>query len=153
MHLVENAFHLILVIVYRYIFTFAIGAGPVTGLIIPELSSSRTRGKIMGFSFSVHWVCTRNLDASKLRNKISVATSSFSTSVKTIWWFGIDALFFLLFSFLKGLCWWGGEGGSGIVICESVERDDGKWEFDILSLDLAIPNLPKSFSFLLYLNF
>ncbi|KAI3459790.1 hypothetical protein Pfo_016453 [Paulownia fortunei] len=39
-----------------YIFTFAIGAGPVTGLIIPELSSSRTRGKIMGFSFSVHWV-------------------------------------------------------------------------------------------------
>ncbi|GAV72173.1 Sugar_tr domain-containing protein [Cephalotus follicularis] len=40
-----------------YIFTFSIGAGPVTGLIIPELSSSRTRGKIMGFSFSVHWVC------------------------------------------------------------------------------------------------
>ncbi|XP_059661123.1 probable plastidic glucose transporter 1 isoform X2 [Cornus florida] len=40
-----------------YIFSFAIGAGPVTGLIIPELSSSRTRGKIMGFSFSVHWVC------------------------------------------------------------------------------------------------
>lgn len=38
-------------------FTFAIGAGPVTGLIIPELSSNRTRGKIMGFSFSVHWVC------------------------------------------------------------------------------------------------
>lgn len=42
---------------YRYIFSFAIGAGPVTGLIIPELSSTRTRGKIMGFSFSVHWVC------------------------------------------------------------------------------------------------
>ncbi|KAL6975677.1 hypothetical protein U1Q18_024473 [Sarracenia purpurea var. burkii] len=40
-----------------YIFTFATGAGPVTGLIIPELSSSRTRGKIMSFSFSVHWVC------------------------------------------------------------------------------------------------
>ncbi|KAK6918815.1 Major facilitator, sugar transporter-like [Dillenia turbinata] len=40
-----------------YIFTFAIGAGPVTGLIIPELSSNRTRGKIMGFSLSVHWVC------------------------------------------------------------------------------------------------
>ncbi|KAK1568303.1 hypothetical protein Q3G72_022847 [Acer saccharum] len=42
---------------FLYIFSFAIGAGPVTGLIIPELSSSRTRGKIMGFSFSVHWVC------------------------------------------------------------------------------------------------
>ncbi|THG09576.1 hypothetical protein TEA_022246 [Camellia sinensis var. sinensis] len=40
-----------------YIFTFAIGSGPVTGIIIPELSSSRMRGKIMGFSFSVHWVC------------------------------------------------------------------------------------------------
>lgn len=36
---------------------FAIGAGPVTGLVIPEISSSRTRGKIMSFSFSVHWVC------------------------------------------------------------------------------------------------
>ncbi|KAL2485371.1 putative plastidic glucose transporter 1 [Abeliophyllum distichum] len=40
-----------------YILTFAIGAGPATGLIIPELSSNRTRGKILGFSFSVHWVC------------------------------------------------------------------------------------------------
>lgn len=40
-----------------YIFTFAIGAGPVTGLIIPELCSSQTRAKVMGFSFSVHWVC------------------------------------------------------------------------------------------------
>ncbi|PRQ52701.1 putative major facilitator, sugar transporter, major facilitator superfamily [Rosa chinensis] len=43
--------------IVMYIFTFAIGAGPVTGLIIPELSSSRSRGKIMGFSFSAHWVC------------------------------------------------------------------------------------------------
>lgn len=42
---------------YRYIFTFALGAGPVTGIIIPELSSALTRSKIMGFSFSVHWVC------------------------------------------------------------------------------------------------
>ncbi|XP_031479119.1 probable plastidic glucose transporter 1 isoform X1 [Nymphaea colorata] len=40
-----------------YVFTFALGAGPVTGLIIPELSSNRTRGKTMAFSFSVHWVC------------------------------------------------------------------------------------------------
>ncbi|PWA61893.1 major facilitator superfamily protein [Artemisia annua] len=40
-----------------YILTYACGAGPVTGVIIPELSSSRTRGKIMSFSFSVHWVC------------------------------------------------------------------------------------------------
>jgi len=41
----------------RYIFTFAIGAGPVTGIIIPELSSARTRSKVMGFSFTVHWIC------------------------------------------------------------------------------------------------
>ncbi|KAJ4758563.1 Major facilitator superfamily protein [Rhynchospora pubera] len=40
-----------------YIFTFALGAGPVTGMIIPELSSALTRSKVMGFSFSVHWVC------------------------------------------------------------------------------------------------
>ncbi|KAL4014359.1 hypothetical protein IC575_026561 [Cucumis melo] len=40
-----------------YIFSFAIGAGPVTGIIIPELSSTRARGKIMGFSLAVHWVC------------------------------------------------------------------------------------------------
>ncbi|XP_023920831.2 probable plastidic glucose transporter 1 [Quercus suber] len=40
-----------------YIFTFATGAGPVTGLIISELSSTRMRGKIMGFSFTAHWVC------------------------------------------------------------------------------------------------
>ncbi|KAG2394314.1 plastidic glucose transporter [Vigna angularis] len=40
-----------------YIFSFAIGAGPVTGIIISELSSTRTRGKIMGLSFSTHWVC------------------------------------------------------------------------------------------------
>lgn len=40
-----------------YIYSFAIGAGPVTGIIIPEVSSSRMRGKIMSFSFSVHWVC------------------------------------------------------------------------------------------------
>lgn len=43
----------------RYIFSFAVGAGPVTGIIIPELSSTKMRGKIMGFSFSVHWVGIR----------------------------------------------------------------------------------------------
>ncbi|XP_047306963.1 probable plastidic glucose transporter 1 [Impatiens glandulifera] len=40
-----------------YIYAFAIGAGPVTGLVIPEISSNRTRGKIVAFSLSVHWVC------------------------------------------------------------------------------------------------
>ncbi|XP_050206776.1 probable plastidic glucose transporter 1 isoform X2 [Mercurialis annua] len=53
----ELGHNLSIIGVLMYIFTFAIGAGPVTGLIIPELSSAKMRGKIMGFSFSVHWVC------------------------------------------------------------------------------------------------
>ncbi|KAK8954688.1 putative plastidic glucose transporter 1 [Platanthera zijinensis] len=40
-----------------YIFSFALGAGPVTGLVIPELSSAQMRSKIMAFSFSIHWIC------------------------------------------------------------------------------------------------
>lgn len=48
----------------RYIFTFAIGSGPVTGIIIPELSSARTRAKIMSLSFSVHWVLAHQTDSS-----------------------------------------------------------------------------------------
>ncbi|KAJ0489754.1 putative major facilitator, sugar transporter, major facilitator superfamily [Helianthus annuus] len=58
-----------------YMLTFAIGAGPVTGVIIPELSSSRTRGKIMSFSFSVHWVCNFlvGLFFLKLTEKFGVA--------------------------------------------------------------------------------
>lgn len=40
-----------------YVFTFSLGAGPVTGLVIPELSSTRTRAKTMSFSLCVHWVC------------------------------------------------------------------------------------------------
>lgn len=40
-----------------YVAAFSLGAGPVTGLIIPELSSTRTRAKTMSFSLCVHWVC------------------------------------------------------------------------------------------------
>ncbi|XP_010913405.1 probable plastidic glucose transporter 1 isoform X2 [Elaeis guineensis] len=40
-----------------YIFTFSIGAGPVTAIIIPELSGAQTRSKIMSLSFSIHWIC------------------------------------------------------------------------------------------------
>lgn len=71
---------------FSYIFTFAIGAGPVTGLVISELSSNRTRGKIMGFSFSVHWVfyvhffkyigyCTYLVRAAMLNVMISISQS------------------------------------------------------------------------------
>ncbi|KAK8459743.1 hypothetical protein SEVIR_2G204200v4 [Setaria viridis] len=50
-----------------YIFTFALGAGPVTGIIIPELSSARTRSKVMGFSFTVHWLKQKDALLRKLR--------------------------------------------------------------------------------------
>ncbi|KAG8640572.1 hypothetical protein MANES_13G066800v8 [Manihot esculenta] len=53
----ELSHNLSIIGVLMYIFSFAVGAGPVTGIIIPELSSTKMRGKIMGFSFSVHWVC------------------------------------------------------------------------------------------------
>ncbi|XP_078181595.1 major facilitator superfamily protein isoform X2 [Carex rostrata] len=54
----EGSGHALTVIgTLMYIFTFALGAGPVTGMIIPELSSAQTRSKVMGFSFTVHWVC------------------------------------------------------------------------------------------------
>ncbi|OEL31879.1 putative plastidic glucose transporter 1 [Dichanthelium oligosanthes] len=58
-----------------YIFTFALGAGPVTGIIIPELSSARTRSKVMGFSFTVHWICNFlvGLYFLELVNKFGVA--------------------------------------------------------------------------------
>lgn len=40
-----------------YIYSFALGAGPVTALIIPELSSTQARAKTMAVSLCVHWVC------------------------------------------------------------------------------------------------
>ncbi|CAL9104110.1 unnamed protein product [Musa textilis] len=54
----EGSSHILSILgTLMYIFTFALGAGPVTGIIIPELSSNQSRSKIMGFSFSVHWIC------------------------------------------------------------------------------------------------
>jgi hypothetical protein len=40
-----------------YVFTFALGAGPATALIIPELSTTRLRAKTMAVSLCTHWVC------------------------------------------------------------------------------------------------
>ncbi|CAD5187216.1 unnamed protein product [Musa acuminata subsp. malaccensis] len=54
----EGSSHILSILgTLMYIFTFALGAGPVTGIIIPELSSNQSRSKIMGFSFSIHWIC------------------------------------------------------------------------------------------------
>lgn len=38
------------------VFTFAIGAGPVPGLLLPEIFPSRIRAKAMAVCMSVHWV-------------------------------------------------------------------------------------------------
>ncbi|KAK9705958.1 hypothetical protein RND81_07G095300 [Saponaria officinalis] len=39
-----------------FVLTFAIGAGPVPGLLLPEIFPSRIRAKAMAFCMSVHWV-------------------------------------------------------------------------------------------------
>ncbi|XP_059638151.1 probable plastidic glucose transporter 2 isoform X2 [Cornus florida] len=39
-----------------FVFTFAVGAGPVPGLLLPEIFPSRIRAKAMAFCMSVHWV-------------------------------------------------------------------------------------------------
>lgn len=39
-----------------FVFTFAVGAGPVPSLLLPEILPSRIRAKAMAFCMSVHWV-------------------------------------------------------------------------------------------------
>uniref|UniRef100_A0A0D6QUC2 Major facilitator superfamily (MFS) profile domain-containing protein n=1 Tax=Araucaria cunninghamii TaxID=56994 RepID=A0A0D6QUC2_ARACU len=39
-----------------FVFMFAIGAGPVPGLLLPEIFNSRIRAKAMAFCMCVHWV-------------------------------------------------------------------------------------------------
>ncbi|XP_010249665.1 PREDICTED: probable plastidic glucose transporter 2 [Nelumbo nucifera] len=39
-----------------FVFTFAMGAGPVPGLLLPEIFPSRIRAKAMAVCMSVHWV-------------------------------------------------------------------------------------------------
>jgi len=40
-----------------YILAFALGAGPVTGLFVPELNSSKIRGRAVAAAMTSHWVC------------------------------------------------------------------------------------------------
>ncbi|GAB2268297.1 hypothetical protein Dimus_003270 [Dionaea muscipula] len=39
-----------------FVLTFAVGAGPVPGLLLPEIFPSRIRARAMAFCMSVHWV-------------------------------------------------------------------------------------------------
>lgn len=48
--------HPLLVILCRFVFTFALGAGPVPGLLLPEIFPNRIRAKAMAVCMSVHWV-------------------------------------------------------------------------------------------------
>lgn len=40
-----------------YILCFAIGAGPVPALLIPEITGARIRGRAMSMAMATHWVC------------------------------------------------------------------------------------------------
>lgn len=39
-----------------FVFTFAVGVGPVPALLLPEIFPGRIRAKAMAFCMSVHWV-------------------------------------------------------------------------------------------------
>jgi len=39
-----------------YILSFALGAGPITGLVIPELNPAKIRGRAVAIAFVAHWV-------------------------------------------------------------------------------------------------
>ena len=41
---------------YRYVFSFALGVGPVPSLLLPEIFPNRIRAKAMAVAMCVHWV-------------------------------------------------------------------------------------------------
>ncbi|CAK9172758.1 unnamed protein product [Ilex paraguariensis] len=52
----SGAFYLSVGSMLLFVFTFAVGAGPVPGLLLPEIFPNRIRAKAMAFCMSVHWV-------------------------------------------------------------------------------------------------
>jgi hypothetical protein len=40
----------------RYVLAFSLGAGPVPGLLLPEIFASRIRAKAVALSLGVHWI-------------------------------------------------------------------------------------------------
>lgn len=40
----------------RYVLSFALGAGPVPALLLPEIFASRIRAKAVALSLGMHWV-------------------------------------------------------------------------------------------------
>ncbi|KAL0315651.1 UNVERIFIED_CONTAM: putative plastidic glucose transporter 2 [Sesamum radiatum] len=51
-----NAFYLSIGGMLLFVLLFAVGAGPVPALLLPEILPSRIRAKAMAFCMSVHWV-------------------------------------------------------------------------------------------------
>jgi MFS family permease len=50
-----------------YVFTFALGAGPVTAILLPEIFNTRIRAKGMAVSLCVHWVSVNSLGSGSAR--------------------------------------------------------------------------------------
>ncbi|CAM6120266.1 unnamed protein product [Calypogeia fissa] len=48
--------HLSLLATLSYVFMFAVGAGPVPALLLPEIFASRIRAKAMSVAMCVHWI-------------------------------------------------------------------------------------------------
>lgn len=40
-----------------YIIAFAMGAGPVPGLLVPEITPAKIRGRAVALAMGAHWVC------------------------------------------------------------------------------------------------
>lgn len=40
-----------------YVLSFALGAGPVPGLLVPEINTEQMRGRAMSLAMTAHWVC------------------------------------------------------------------------------------------------
>jgi len=40
-----------------YVLSFAAGAGPVPGLLVPEITGDRIRGTAVALAMGSHWVC------------------------------------------------------------------------------------------------
>lgn len=40
-----------------YILAFAVGAGPVPGLLVPEITAAKVRGRAVALAMGAHWVC------------------------------------------------------------------------------------------------
>ena len=40
-----------------YILAFACGTGPVPGLLVPEMTAARVRGRAVALAMGTHWVC------------------------------------------------------------------------------------------------